>query len=75
MKRRGKMVITLELLKELLKLDSNEQVLNIYRTSSDKERDCFTILIGSETESNHTMKVAEDSCPPFMILKNHDKPE
>lgn len=70
MKRRGKMIITLELLKELLQLDPNEEIVNLYRSSDDMERDCFSIIIASNTESKNTLKVVEGG---RLKLMKHDK--
>lgn len=70
MKRRGKMTITLELLQELLRLDGNESIINLYRSPEDIEKDCFTIIIASDTESNHTMQVSEGCRLKPMELKN-----
>lgn len=70
MKRRGRTTITFELLKDLLRLDENENIINLYRSPEDVEKDCFTIIIASETESNHTMQVSEGSRLMPMELKN-----
>lgn len=64
MKYKGKMVVTLELLKQMLDLDESENIIHIYRTDSDMERDSFTILIDSNKESKHTLPVAEAALIP-----------
>lgn len=71
MKYKGKMVITLELLKQMLQLEESENIINIYRTDSDMERDSFTILINSNKESKYTLPVAEAALIPEVT--NNDK--
>ena len=65
-KHRGKMVVTLELLKELLRLDANEEIINLVRTTEDIGHDTFTIIIGADSDSKHTVKLAEGGTLPFI---------
>lgn len=68
MKRKGKVIISLELLKELLKLEDSENITHVIRSEEDVLRDTLTIIISSNDTSTHTEMVAEGCLPPIKKL-------
>lgn len=68
MKYKGKMRITIELLKDLLKLDEKVDITDIFRSEEDRDYDTFTIYLSSKDKTNITNAVNEGARIPLVTI-------
>lgn len=65
MKYRGRIKVSFELLKELLKLEDNVDITNVIRTEDDQNYETFTIYLSSDEKSSFTYNVPEGAKIPL----------
>lgn len=65
MKYRGRMRVSFELLKELLKLEDHVDITNVVRTEEDQNYETFTIFLSSDNKSSLTYNVQEGAKIPL----------
>lgn len=68
MKYRGKVRVTLELIKELLRLPENVEITNIITTDEDLERETVTLCLMSKEKTDATLPVVEGAKVPYVNL-------
>lgn len=66
-KYRGKVIVTFELLQELLKLDGST-ITNIVRTERDLSYDTVTLFLSSDKLTKHTFEMVEGGEIPRTII-------
>lgn len=65
MKYRGRMRITFEFLKDLLKLDEDVEITDVLRTDEDTNYDTFTVHVSSKEKTSVTYNVKEGAKIPL----------
>lgn len=62
-KYRGRVSISYEALKELLKLPENVDIRQIEQSTDESLRECFTIVLGSIEQTPYTYETSEGDMP------------
>lgn len=65
-KFRGKISVTFEVLKDIIKISDNDnaEIIDVIRTNEDRLKDTFSIILASNGETRYTKKVTEGSSFP-----------
>lgn len=69
MKYRGKIKVTFEYLKQVLKLDDNVQITNIIVSEDDFATECAAIYVSSDGPSSCTRAIAEGTKIPYVGMR------
>lgn len=72
MKYRGRMRVSFELLKELLRLEENVDITNVIRTEEDQNYETFSIFLSSDDKSSFTYNVQEGAKIPLTDYRGID---
>lgn len=72
-KFKGKLVVTLELLGELLNLQEGENITHVRMTADDIQRDTVTLIIQSNANTDNVVELAEGQLLPTNVYTNSHK--